>query len=166
MATHWRSRPGACVAAEAALKGFRDLATGDSGMLFRWLEPAIRHCEGAKVTSRTFESAYFARNEAALRRAASELGMSPEDQATAFGTYQILGENLARYYGYRSGDVGLFLANQDLQYATARDFFYKQLSRLIKRRGAAWPHYLFSLWNGGVNFVEAYDAKMRRYLGI
>lgn len=125
-------------------------------MLFRWLEPAIRKVEGGEVDTETFESAYFEKYEATLRKAEGQLGMSAEKQATAFGVYQILGENLARYHGLRAGDLPRFLSDYGFQYRVARKQFYLMLSQLVKRRGLAWPKYLFSMWNGGINYVDNY----------
>jgi hypothetical protein len=131
-------------------------------MIWRWLRPAILHVEGARWDSRTFERAYYERYRPQLEAAAPQLGVSAIDQATSFGAFQILGENLRRHHGV--SDFNEYLASESRQEAVARAEFYRLLGVLIKRRGVAWPQYLFSCWNAGINLNQAYADKVRRYL--
>jgi hypothetical protein len=133
-------------------------------MLWRWLKGAIAVCEGADLYAQTFEDAYYARYRDKLEQAAPSLGWSAREQATAYGRYQILGENLARHAKMKRGDLDRFLADARYQDAVGREFFYWLLGQLMKRRGVEWPRYLYSMWNAGVNFNAAYDEKMRRAL--
>lgn len=131
-------------------------------MLWNWLRPAILHCEGARWDARTFEGSYFERYKSALEAAAPALGVSARDQATSFGAFQILGENLRRHHGIV--DFGGFLADRNRQESVARAEFYRMLKVLMTRRGAAWPAYLFSMWNAGINHNQAYHDKVRLFL--
>ena len=133
-------------------------------MIFKWLEPAIIKCEGSSLDSKTFEQDYFNRYESELHRIAERVDWPATKLATAYGRYQILGENLA-YLGMKHTSLFVFLADAQLQRKFARAQFYKMLFRLIKRRGMAWPKYLFSMWNGGIRFVPDYHNKMKHYLG-
>jgi hypothetical protein len=133
-------------------------------MLWRWLEPAIRSVEGGNVDTETFEAAYFGKYETQLRAAESVLEWPAEKQATAYGIYQILGENLARHHGLGVEHLDRFLSDERMQYSIARAQFYKMVNTLIKRRGRAWANYLFSTWNGGINHVPDYDRAIRRAL--
>lgn len=131
-------------------------------MLFRWLSGPIARVEGADADSVTFEAAYYEKYKVALEEASGRLGWPAEKQATAFGKYQILGENLARYHGMSVADLDAFLMDENLQYKVARRQFYIMLRSLIARRGLAWPSYLFSMWNAGVRFNADYDRAIRR----
>lgn len=131
--------------------------------LWQWLRPAILHAEGARWDARTFEKGYYDRYLPALEAAARQLGVSARDQATSFGAFQILGENLRRHHGIT--DFSAYLASRERQEAVAEAEFMRQLRVLIKRRGLAWPQYLFSMWNAGINLNEAYANKVRRFLG-
>ncbi len=133
-------------------------------MLFRWLAPAIRIVEGAGIDAETFESGYFSKYETALRNAESSLGWSAEKQATAYGQYQILGENLARFHGLGVEHLDRFLSDPAMQYQVARKQFYIMLQKLILRRGLSWPAYLFSMWNAGVNYNDSYSKAIKRAL--
>ena len=133
-------------------------------MLFRWLAPAIREVEGGDVDSETFETAYFTKYESALRQAESVLGWPAEKQATAYGMYQILGENLARFHGFGVEHLDRFLTDPQLQHEIARRQFYIMVKTLVRRRGAAWAHYLFSMWNTGINFNRAYHDAISKAL--
>jgi len=137
---------------------------GVTEMLFKWLEKAILRVEGSEVDEETFESAYFSRYQEKIEENALELGWEPENLATAYGSFQILGENLARYHGLSQEHLGRFLTDSKMQKEIARKQFYIMLKMLIKRRGLAWPHYLFSMWNAGINFNADYDAAIRREL--
>lgn len=131
-------------------------------MLFKMLEAAIRTVEGAELDSATPEPAYLAKYGEQLRRDAPRFGWTAETFATAYGVYQILGENLARHHGISQGDLGKFLTDPAMQYRVARKQFYLMLETLIQRRGAAWPGYLLSMWNAGINYNAAYTEAMVR----
>lgn len=132
-------------------------------MLFSWLRPAILAVEGGNTDTETFESAYFDKYEKQLEANAKELSWPAEDLATAFGRYQILGENLARL-GMSHAQLATFLADDALQDRLARKLFYKMLGRLVERRGLSWPRYLFSMWNAGVNYNEEYAQRITNAL--
>ena len=133
-------------------------------MLWRWLSPAIAVVEGGKVDSRTFEEAYFNRYLAKLQKDAPRFGWTARDFATSFGIYQILGENLARYSAFKPADLEHFLADPDYQHQVAGEHFNRMLNTLIDRRGTSWPHYLFSMWNAGIDYNENYTRAIKRAL--
>lgn len=131
-------------------------------MLFEWLEPAIIAVEGAKLGAETFEARYYEKYKETIQRNAVELGWPyPEQLATAYGRYQILGENLARYHGLTPMDLDLFLKSADWQRQVAKAQFYRMLRTLIQRRGLSWPHYIYSMWNAGINYNSAYTLAIK-----
>lgn len=132
-------------------------------MLFRFLENAIKNTEGADLDTQKFESAYYQRYENVLAAQERSLGWDARSQATAFGVYQILGENLARM-GLSRVDLPLYLTDPGLQRRYARVHFYKSLNDLIRRRGLSWPHYFWSMWNSGINYNQAYAQRIKAYL--
>jgi len=132
-------------------------------LLFRYLRPAILAVEGAQLNAQTFERAYYERYREQVTSNALEYGWAPEEFATAYGSFQILGENLARL-GLSRHDLLEYLERPDMQEHYARKHFDKALGQLIRRRGLGWGKYIYSMWNAGVNFNEDYDRKIRRAL--
>lgn len=133
-------------------------------MLWRWLAPAIAAVEGGRLNSETFEPGYYDKYKDALEKAAAGLGWPARQQATSYGIYQILGENLARHHGMKPEDLPRFLASEAWQNQVARKQFYLMLDNLIRRRGLAWPHYLYSMWNAGSNYNDRYSKAVRSHL--
>lgn len=107
-------------------------------------------------TAEKFEEAYYRKYWAVLEDFSRRSGWPGEKLATAYGAWQILGENLARYHGLRYEDLEGFLTDLRKQRAVARAEFYRQLQLVISRRGLAWPVYLFSMWNAGINYNADY----------
>lgn len=133
-------------------------------MLFKMLERAILTIEGADTDTETPETAYLNKYRDTLEANAERLGWPAEMQATAYGAYQILGENLARNHKLTTEHLPVFLDDPDLQREIARAQFYLMLKQLIRRRGLAWPLYFYSMWNSGINFNSAYDQRIRAEL--
>jgi len=135
-------------------------------MIWKWMEPAIAHVEGGRVDTAVFELAYYTKYKTKLEQAAGSLGWPADKQATSFGIYQILGENLARYSNMTMQDLTAFLMDPTMQYRIAEQHFYRILNQVIERRGSSWPQYVFSCWNAGVNYNEAYSVKVRAFLKV
>lgn len=137
-------------------------------MLFRWLSAAIRSVETGglddPIGAERFEEAYYKRYSDVLNRDAPRLGWTAEKMATAYGAWQILGENLARFHGLGLEHLDRFLSDERMQARIARAEFYRQLRRVIERRGPAWPRFLFSMWNAGINYNADYDRAIRSRL--
>ena len=133
-------------------------------MLFAWLSPAILAVEGASLNSSTFESAYFEKYADQLEPLAVRTGVSTKELCTAYGKYQILGENLVRYFDYGRDSMYSFITNEAEQDAVARQLFYIMVKTLIQRRGFKWTHYLFSLWNSGIVYNDSYSRSIEHFL--
>lgn len=133
-------------------------------MLFSYLAPAIITVEGAGINEETFESAYYQKYVDALESYGAQVGWPGEKLATSYGTFQILGENLSRFHGIKFEQVETFLADPKMQYEVARKQFWIMFQQLIKRRGIEWPKYIYSMWNAGINYNEAYTRAIKKAL--